>query len=91
MVYYCLSSVYRRKGYLRRIKQRPRARTAVAGVFEVFQDNDRPLPFRFLLRGSDGAVVAVSPQLGSITAVKAGIRAVRESAASGSVVDLTDE
>jgi uncharacterized protein len=63
----------------------------VAGVFEVFQDNDGPLPFRFLLRGSDGAVVAISPQLGSITAVKAGIRAVRESAASGGVVDLTDE
>lgn len=61
----------------------------MAGKFEVFQDNDGPLPFRFLLRGSDGTVVALSPQLRSITEVKAGITAVRESAASGSIVDLT--
>jgi uncharacterized protein YegP (UPF0339 family) len=62
----------------------------MAGKFEVFRDNDGPLPFRFLLRGSDGSVIAVSPQLASITAVKAGIVAVRESAASGSIVDMTE-
>jgi uncharacterized protein YegP (UPF0339 family) len=61
----------------------------VAGVFEVIRDNDGPLPFRFLLRGGDGAVIAVSPGLESITAVKEGITAVRESAAGGSIVDLT--
>jgi uncharacterized protein YegP (UPF0339 family) len=60
----------------------------VAGVFEVFQDNDGPLPFRFLLRAGDGAVVAVSQGLGSLNAVKAAITAVRESAASGPVVDM---
>lgn len=61
----------------------------MAGVFEVFQDNDGALPFRFLLRAGDGAVVAVSQRLGSISAVKAAITDVRESAASGPVVDMT--
>ncbi|MBT2551566.1 YegP family protein [Arthrobacter sp. ISL-5] len=57
--------------------------------FEVFHDPDEALPFRFRLRAEDGAVVAVSGRLGSICAVKAAITAVRESAATGLVVDMT--
>jgi uncharacterized protein YegP (UPF0339 family) len=57
--------------------------------FEVFLDQDGPLPYRFRLRAGNGAVVAVSGGLGSICAVKAAITAVRESAATGLVVDMT--
>jgi uncharacterized protein YegP (UPF0339 family) len=43
--------------------------------------------FRFRLKADDGTVVAVSPKFPDIKAVVAGINAVRESAATGFVVD----
>jgi uncharacterized protein YegP (UPF0339 family) len=61
----------------------------VTAWFEVFHDPDEALPYRFRLRAEDGSVVAVSSRLSSICAVKAAIMAVRESAATGLVVDMT--
>jgi uncharacterized protein YegP (UPF0339 family) len=43
--------------------------------------------YRFRLTADDGTVVAVSPSFSNIKAVTAGITAVRESAATGFVVD----
>nr|WP_277309065.1 DUF1508 domain-containing protein [Arthrobacter sp. Soil736] len=55
----------------------------------MFQAQDGPLPFGFRLRTDDGVVVARSRGLDSIDAVKGAIMAVRESAATGLVVDMT--
>ena len=43
--------------------------------------------YRFRLTADDGTVVAVSPSFSNIKAVTAGITAVRESAATGFIVD----
>lgn len=43
--------------------------------------------FRFRLKADDGTVVAVSPRFPDIKSVVAGITAVRESAATGFIVD----
>ncbi|MGY4543890.1 uncharacterized protein YegP (UPF0339 family) [Arthrobacter sp. UYNi723] len=58
--------------------------------FEVFDDPDETLPFKFQLRADNGTVVAVSQALDSIMAVKAAIAAVRESAATALVVDMRE-
>jgi uncharacterized protein YegP (UPF0339 family) len=60
---------------------------AVMAKFEVFQNADGVSVFRFRLVSDDGAVVAVSGDHGSVDEVQAAITAVRESAATGLVVD----
>lgn len=57
--------------------------------FEVFQDGDGMYAFRFRLVSDDGAVVAVSGNHGNVNEVQVAITAVRESAATGLVVDMT--
>ncbi|UVJ38876.1 YegP family protein [Arthrobacter sp. CJ23] len=57
----------------------------MAGSFEIV--NAGTDTFRFRLTADDGTLVAVSPRFPSISAVVAGINAVRENAATGFVVD----
>jgi uncharacterized protein len=59
----------------------------VAGTFEIHEAGEGTFLFR--LRAGDGTVVAVSPRFTTIKGVVDGIRAVRENAASGFVVDLS--
>ena len=61
----------------------------MSAKFEVFQDGDGASAFRFRLVSDDGAVVAVSRDHGSVSEVQAAIMAVRESTATGLVVDMT--
>jgi uncharacterized protein YegP (UPF0339 family) len=57
----------------------------LAGTFEIITAEEET--YRFRLKASDGTLVAVSPRFSTIKAVVAGITAVRESAATGFVVD----
>lgn len=57
----------------------------MAGTFEIVSAGQGS--FRFRLKADDGTLVAVSPSFPNIKAVVAGITAVRESAATGFVVD----
>ncbi|WP_427015453.1 YegP family protein [Pseudarthrobacter sp. P1] len=62
-------------------------RAPMAGAFEIVRESGNS--FRFRLTGSDGSIVAVSPEFPNIKAVVAGINAVRENAATGFIVDRT--
>ncbi|MGO4145422.1 YegP family protein [Paenarthrobacter sp. YAF11_1] len=57
----------------------------MAGRFEILKDNDET--YRFRLTAADGTVVAESPTFRHLEGVIAGIKAVRENAATGLVVD----
>jgi uncharacterized protein len=57
----------------------------VAGTFEILKDNSGA--YRFRLTAPDGTLVAESPQFKHLSAVIAGINAVRENAATGIIVD----
>jgi uncharacterized protein YegP (UPF0339 family) len=59
----------------------------VAARFEVLKDEARL--YRVQLRSAEGVVVAVAQGLQSLDAVKHVIASVRESAAMGLVVDMT--
>ena len=58
----------------------------MAGRFEVHLDDEKF--YRFRLKDGDGNLVAESPRFKSLSGVIAGIDALRESAATGIVVDL---
>lgn len=58
----------------------------MAGKFEVHQDDEKF--YRFRLKDGDGNLVAESPRFKNLSGVIAGIDALRESAATGIVVDL---
>jgi uncharacterized protein YegP (UPF0339 family) len=58
----------------------------VAATFEIF--NDGGVFFRFRLKASDGAVVAVSGQFPDKASAVEGIRVVRECAGTGLITDL---
>lgn len=57
----------------------------MAGTFEIVNAEEENFYFR--LRADDGTVVAVSPRFKTLKGVVAGINAVRESAATGLVVN----
>ncbi len=57
----------------------------MAGIFEIAEAGGTK--YFFKLTASDGTVVAVSPLFNTIKGAAAGIRAVRENAATGLVVD----
>ena len=57
----------------------------MAGIFEIAEASGKK--YFFKLTASDGTVVAVSPLFNTIKGAAAGIRAVRESAATGHIVD----
>lgn len=57
----------------------------MSGTFEISMAGEGA--FRFRLKADDGTVVAVSPRFPDIKSVVAGITAVRESAATGFIVD----
>lgn len=59
----------------------------MAGRFEILKGNDGT--YRFRLTAADGTLVAVSPQFKQLSAVVAGINAVRENAATALIVDCT--
>lgn len=56
----------------------------MAGTFEIINADEA---FYFRLKADDGTVVAVSPRFKTLKGVVAGINAVRESAATGLVVN----
>ncbi|MBT1001745.1 DUF1508 domain-containing protein [Paenarthrobacter sp. DKR-5] len=60
----------------------------MAGKFEIFTDRDSQ--FRFRLTSDDGNVLAVSGGYDQKAQAVAAITAVRENAAMGHIVDLTD-
>lgn len=57
----------------------------MAGTFEILKSENESLHFR--LTAADGSLVAVSPPFKNLSAVIAGITAVRENAATGIIVD----
>ncbi|WP_427172405.1 YegP family protein [Arthrobacter sp. 92] len=57
----------------------------MAATFEIAKAEDESFYFR--LRAADGTLVAVSPRFKTLKGVVTGITAVRESAATGLVVD----
>ncbi|MDR7082598.1 uncharacterized protein YegP (UPF0339 family) [Arthrobacter ginsengisoli] len=59
----------------------------MAGIFEIAEAGEKK--YFFKLTASDGTVVAVSPLFNTIKAAAAGIKAVRENAATGLVVDTS--
>lgn len=59
----------------------------MAGIFEIAEASGKK--YFFKLTASDGTVVAVSPLFTTIKGAAAGINAVRESAATGVVVDTS--
>jgi uncharacterized protein YegP (UPF0339 family) len=58
----------------------------MAGRFEIHRVGDEA--YRLRLTDADGNIVAVSPNFKHIGALLEGIKAVRENAATGHVVDL---
>lgn len=60
----------------------------MAGTFEILKSENESLHFR--LTAADGSLVAVSPPFKTMSAVIAGITAVRESAATGIIVDSSN-
>lgn len=56
----------------------------MAGTFEITEAGEE---YFFQLTAADGTVVAVSPMFDTIKGAAAGINAVRESAATGLIVD----
>lgn len=59
------------------------------GRFEIQRAGDEA--FRFRLTDKNGNTVAVSPDYKHLKALKDGIKAVRENAATGVIVDLRQE
>ncbi|AOT02414.1 YegP family protein [Arthrobacter sp. U41] len=57
----------------------------MAGIFEIDEAGGKK--YFFKLTAPDGTVVAVSPLFNTIKGAAAGIKAVRENAATGLVVD----
>ena len=58
----------------------------MAGRFEIHRVGDES--YRLQLTDAEGNIVAVSPTFPSLTTLRDGIKAVRENAATGVVVDL---
>ncbi|MDQ0799848.1 DUF1508 domain-containing protein [Arthrobacter sp. SLBN-112] len=58
----------------------------MAGRFEIHRVGDES--YRLQLTDAEGNIVAVSPTFPSLTMLRDGIKAVRENAATGIVVDL---
>jgi uncharacterized protein YegP (UPF0339 family) len=58
----------------------------MAGRFEIHRVGDES--YRLQLTDAEGKIVAVSPTFPSLTMLRDGIKAVRENAATGIVVDL---
>lgn len=60
----------------------------MAGIFEIAEAGEE---YFFKLTAADGTVVAVSPLFNTIKGAAAGINAVRENAATGLIVDRSQE
>ncbi|MGO4234479.1 YegP family protein [Pseudarthrobacter sp. YAF2] len=58
----------------------------MAGRFEIHRVGDES--YRLQLTDAEGKIVAVSPTFPCLTMLRDGIKAVRENAATGIVVDL---
>ncbi|MDP9888787.1 MULTISPECIES: DUF1508 domain-containing protein [Micrococcaceae] len=61
----------------------------MAGRFEIHRAGDES--YRLRLTDSEGNTVAVSPTFKSLNHLRDGIRAMRENAATGIVVDLRQQ
>lgn len=61
----------------------------MAGRFEIHRVGDES--YRLRLTDSDGNIVAVSPNFKSLGTLLDGIKAMRENAATGVVVDLRQQ
>lgn len=61
----------------------------MAGRFEIHRVDDES--YRLRLTDADGNTVALSPSFKSLSTVREGIRAMRENAATGVVVDLRQQ
>jgi uncharacterized protein YegP (UPF0339 family) len=61
----------------------------MAGRFEIHRVGDEA--YRLRLTDADGNIVAVSPNYRCVNTLIEGIRAVRENAATGVVVDLRQQ
>ena len=61
----------------------------MAGRFEIHRVGDES--YRLRLTDAEGNTVAVSPKLKSVNTLLEGIKAVRENAATGIVVDLRQQ
>ncbi len=61
----------------------------MAGRFEIHRVGDES--YRLRLTDSEGNVVAVSPNFKSLTMLLEGVKAMRENAATGIVVDLRQQ
>ncbi len=61
----------------------------MAGRFEIHRVGDEA--YRLRLTDGDGNIVAVSPNFRHVGALLEGIKAVRENAATGIVVDLRQQ
>lgn len=61
----------------------------MAGRFEIHRVGDEA--YRLRLTDADGNIVAVSPNFKHVGALFEGIKAVRENAATGIVVDLRQQ
>lgn len=61
----------------------------MAGRFEIHRVSDEC--YRLRLTDSNGKIVAVSPDFKHLGALKDGIKALRENAATGIVVDLRQQ
>ncbi|MFD5276239.1 YegP family protein [Pseudarthrobacter sp. NPDC058362] len=61
----------------------------MAGRFEIHRVGDED--YRLRLTDSDGNTVAVSPRFKSLHTLREGVKAVRENAATGIVVDLRQQ
>jgi len=64
----------------------------MAGRFEIHRTGDESdESYRLRLTDSEGNTVAVSPTFKSLTMLRDGIKAMRENAATGIVVDLRQQ
>ena len=61
----------------------------MAGRFEIHRTGDES--YRLRLTDAEGNTVAVSPTFRSLTMLRDGIKAMRENAATGIVVDLRQQ
>lgn len=61
----------------------------MAGRFEIHRVGDES--YRLRLTDADGNIVAVSPTFPSLNLLREGIKAMRENAATGIVVDLRQQ
>ena len=61
----------------------------MAGRFEIHRTGDES--YRLRLTDGEGNIVAVSPNFKSLNTVREGVKAMRENAATGVVVDLRQQ